>query len=214
MIKSNDYLLKYLAWGLSAIVIGIVVLVWGSGLLWNFNGISIYQIFPLLGLIAFSVMWSHYIISFLNKTIFKKTTLGLYYKVTGYIVLIAIIFHPGLLAFQRFRDGYGIPEKSLTSYVQNNLKWVVLLGTVSFLVFLLFELQRFYKEKFWWKYLIFANEIAMLAIFYHALRLGTNLHGGWFKYVWFFYGVTLIIIFSYYNYNRIISFISEKHIKI
>jgi hypothetical protein len=132
--------------------------------------------------------------------VYKNIQLSTYYQITGYIVLISLLLHPGLLAYQRYRDGYGLPEKSLTSYVQNNLKWVVLLGTVSFLVFLSFELQRYFKTKMWWKYVIRLNEFAMIAILYHALRLGTNLKGGWYIYIWYFYGVILLGIIAYNYY--------------
>ena len=182
------------AWTLSALVAFIAIYVWGNGLAWRFNVVSTYQVFPIFGMVAFSVMWSHYVISFLSRTYFKNVELGLYYKVTGYVVLLAILFHPGLLAYQRFRDGFGLPEGSLTSFVQPNLRWVILLGTVSLLAFLSFELQRWYRGRSWWKYIVSLNDLAMVAIFYHALRLGTYLKGGWFLYVWYFYGTTLIAI--------------------
>lgn len=189
------------AWGLSTLVTALAVIVWGTGLSWHFSGMSTYQLFPIFGLVAFSVMWSHYMISFLNKAIFKQAELGLYYKVTGYVVLIAILLHPGLLAYQRFRDGFGLPLGSLTSYVQPSLKWVVLLGTVSFFTFLAFELQRWYKDKSWWRYVVYANDAAMLAILYHSLRLGSNLHSGWYRSVWYFYGLTLICVLLH-NYAK------------
>jgi hypothetical protein len=34
----------------------------------------------------------------------------------------------------------------------------------------------------------------MLAIFYHGLRLGQQLQYGWYRYVWWFFGITLIAV--------------------
>jgi hypothetical protein len=75
------------------------------------------------------------------------------------------------------------------------LGWVTLLGSASLLVFLAFEFHRFYGKRSWWHYVADAGDAAMLAIFYHSLRLGTQLrHGGWFRAVWWFYGIVLIAI--------------------
>jgi hypothetical protein len=37
-------------------------------------------------------------------------------------------------------------------------------------------------------------------VFYHGLRLGTQLHHGWYRGVWIAYGITLVgaITYSYY----------------
>jgi hypothetical protein len=192
------------AWGLSTLVAALAVTVWGSNLGWQFAGLSPYALFPLFGLLAFSVMWSHYVIAFLNRVAFKGAELGLYYKVTGYVVLVAILLHPGVLAYQRFKDGFGLPLGSLTGYVQPSLRWVVLLGTVSFFTFLAFELHRWYADKSWWRYVVYANDVAMLAIFYHGLRLGSNLHGGWYQYVWYIYGIGLVAVLLH-KYSQVIT---------
>lgn len=197
--NANHLTASITAWGLSASVVILAVIVWGNGIAWQFSGLSTYQLFPIFGLVAFSIMWSHYMVTFLNKTIFKTTTLGDYYRITGYVVLLVILLHPGLLSYQRFRDGFGLPLGSLTSYVQPSLRWVVLLGSVSFLAFLSFELRRWYKQKAWWKYIAYLNDAAMIAIFYHGLRLGSNLHGGWYEVVWSFYGLCLggVLLYNY-----------------
>lgn len=195
--KANKKTVQAIAWSLSAFVTLLAIIVWGNSLSWHFSGLSVYQLFPVFGLTAYSIMWSHYVISFLNKTIYKSVELGDYYKVTGYAVLLAIVLHPGLLAYQRFKDGFGLPIGSYTSYVQASSKWIVLLGEVSLLIFLAFEFQRKFKDKTWWKYVVFANDAAMIGIFYHGLRLGSNLTTGWFKIVWLFYGLSLISILIY-----------------
>ncbi len=183
-----------IAWSLTTIVSLLAVYVWGASLSWHFSGLSIYQLFPVLGLVAWSVMWSHYMSGFINDKFLGKTDLRDYKRLTGYAVLLLILLHPGLLIYQRFRDGYGLPPKSYETYVAPGLGWITLLGTVSLLAFLAYELHRFYRDRSWWKYVLYANEVAMLAIFYHGLRLGTQLHVAWFRYVWLFYGICLVIV--------------------
>jgi len=174
--------------------------VWGSSNAWHLAHLSIYQIFPVLGLLAFSIMWSHYMTGFFRKNLLKTVNLESYFRYTGYVVLLAILLHPGLLIYQRFRDGFGLPPHSYESYVAPGMAWITLLGSVSLLTFLAFELHRWFKDRSWWKYVIYAGDAAMLAIFYHGLRLGTQLHVAWFRYVWYFYGSSLMayLIYSYY----------------
>src|SRR5262249_1332982 len=101
-----------------------------------------------------------------------------------------------------FHDGFGLPPGSYEHYVAPGLGWITLLGTASLLVFLAFELHRWFSKKPWWHFIPEAGDFAMLAIFYHGLRLGSSLtHQGWFRMVWWFYGLTLVIILlrSYYQ---------------
>ena len=184
----------WLPWLLSASVSGLAVYVWGSSVDWRLGGLSVYQIFPLLGLLAWSIMWSQYVTGLLRRFWLPGSDLRNYYSWTGYFVLFAILMHPGLLAYQRLRDGFGLPPRSETSYVAPSLSWVVVLGMVSLLVFLSFELHRWFQDRRWWRYVGTLVDLAMLAIFYHALRLGTQTHIGWFRWVWWFYGLVLVIV--------------------
>ncbi len=203
LVKSSTDLRwqSFVPWMLAGVVTVLAGIVWGDSFGWRLSELSIYQLFPVFGLVAFSVMWSHYMADFLHKTLLKHADLDLYFKVTSFVVLLAILLHPGLLAYQRFRDGFGLPLGSLTGYVVPSIRWIVLLGTVSFLAFMAFELHRWFGEKSWWKYVLYANDAAMIAIFYHGLRLGSQLHGNWYQVIWYFYGLTLIgvIIFKYYQ---------------
>jgi len=191
MNKSKTLL--YLPWALTALVSGLAVYVWGHSFDWQLSAINSYQFFPVLGLLAYSIMWSHYMVGAVKQRWFMDTDLKPYFRYTGYVVLGAIVLHPGILIYQRFRDGYGLPPGSYESFVAPSVAWVTLLGTVSLLAFLVFELHRWYGQRTWWKYVIAAGDLAMVAIFYHGLRLGSQLQGGWFQAVWWFYGITLIL---------------------
>lgn len=193
----RNRLTLYSPWILGATVSAIAVYAWGHSLAWNFGAISAYQFFPVLGLLAFSIMWSHYIVGFIQRTMATDYDFRIYFRYSGYVVLAALLLHPGILIYKRFRDGYGLPPGSYESYVAPGMAWITLLGTVSLLAFLAFELHRLYGKKTWWKYVAGASDPAMVAIFYHGLRLGSQLHGGWFVKVWLFYGATLIAVLIY-----------------
>lgn len=191
-------LLPLAAWLLVAIVLVLAFSSWAQTLRWHFSDVSTYQLFPIFGLIAFSTMWTHYVISALRKGLqLKRATLDNYYRITSYLVLISIVLHPGLLVWQLWRDGFGLPPGSYLRYVGPSLRVAVLIGSASFFIFLAYEFHRIFRQMAWWRYLEWATDLAMIGIFYHGSVLGTQTHGGWFRIVWFFYGLSLIGILAY-----------------
>lgn len=201
---SKTAFIKIFAWGLSAAVIIIAFVAWGQGLNWKIVGTSSYNLFPLFGLLAFSLMWTHYVVSAVRQYIkVPKKELKLYIEVTSWAVLLAIIAHPGLLEWQLWRDGFGLPPGSvLEHYVNPALKWAVLIGFVSLLIFIVYEFRRKFASAKWWKYIVYLVDAAMVAIFVHGLNLGADLQTGWLKAVWFVYGATLFMSLMYIYYRR------------
>lgn len=200
LFSNKSRMSQVIAWSLVSIVCLVAIISWAGFYQWQLWPFSAYQLFPLLGLLAFSIMWSHYMMITLQTLwSIKKEVLSNYFRWTGYAVLALICLHPGLLIYQRFKDGYGLPPGSYESYVAPGLGWVTLLGTVSLLIFLSFELYRFFGKRSWWHYVADASDVAMLAIVYHGLQLGTQLQQGWFRVVWLFYLVTLVgaLIYKY-----------------
>lgn len=182
------------AWLTAGTVSLIAVYVWLMTNDWqpSFNA---YRLFPLLGLLAFSIMWSHYVAGFVRKSLhLPAAVLSNYYKNTSLVVLALLFLHPGILILQRFRDGYGFPPHSYESYVAPGLGWVTLLGTAAWLAFIAFEFRHFFSNRAWWKYVLMAGDAAMLAIVYHGLRLGTQLQMGWYRGLWLVYGLVLVVI--------------------
>lgn len=198
--------LNWAAWGISLAAAGLAVVVWGQALDWRVIGISSYKLFPLLGLLAFSLMWSHYIASALRRHFgLDKSVLAKYFEVTSLVVLLAIVLHPGLLIWQLWRDGLGLPPGSyLQNYVAPALRWAAALGSVSWLAFIAYEFRRKFGTRKWWRFVQYASDAAMLGIFFHALNLGSHLQSGWYQYVWYFYGITLVatLLYSYGPFTR------------
>lgn len=190
----KERFLQLAAWSLSVLVTLLAVMVWGQSYRWHL-AFNAYVIFPVLGLSAYGIMWSHYVVGTARQLLkVDKTVLENYYRWTGFVVLALICLHPGLLVYQRFADGFGLPPGSVGTYVAPGLGWLTLLGLASLLVFLAYEFRRVFYNRSWWHYVAEAGDLAMLAIFYHGLRLGTQLQTGWFRYVWWLYGLTLLAI--------------------
>ncbi len=165
----------------------------GQGVNWHFGNLSTYQIFPLLGLLAFSLMWSHYIASVVRQVLgVDKSVLHEYFEITSVVVLVAILLHPGLLGWQLWRDGLNLPPGSYWHYAAPAMKGTILLGETSLLLFLVYELRRKFSKVAWWKYVGYTTDLAMILIVIHSLRLGSQLQHGWLRNVWYFYGITLI----------------------
>ena len=181
------------AWAISTVATLIAIIAWGQGVRWHISTLSTYAIFPLLGLLAFSLMWSHYIAAVMRLSSgVNKVVLHTYFEVTSFVVLVAILLHPGLLAWQLWRDGLGLPPLSALHYVAPAFRWAILFAETSLLLFLAYELRRIFDKKPWWKYFGYATDLAMILIFFHSLRLGSQLQHGWLRDVWYFYGVTLL----------------------
>lgn len=196
-MKRTSYL-KIFAWGLSFSVLTIAFVAWGQNARWHIFSTGTYLLFPLFGLLAFSTLWSQYmVVAARNLFDVDKSALTKYFSVTGYLVLLFILLHPGLLTWQLWRDGSGLPPGSELRYVMPSLKWVVILGMINLTILLLFELRRIFAKKSWWRYFTYLVDLVMLSIFYHSLRLGTLLQHGWLRTVWIFYGATLVIALGY-----------------
>lgn len=200
----NAKTLVSVAWGLSAAVVIVAVMAWGQGMGWQFEGLSTYSIFPLFGLLAFSLMWAHYVVA-AARTHFKidSSVTKQYFEVTSLAVLAFILLHPGLLAWQLWRDGAGLPPSSELNYLGPDLKMFILLGMIAWVIFLAYEFRRQFKTRPWWKYVQYANDGAMVLILIHSLKIGSNLQQGWLKGVWYFYAVGLAGSLAYIYYKKL-----------
>lgn len=176
------------------------VVAWGQ-VGFGIDDLNAYILFPLFGLLAFSLMWTHYIVGALRRVVgVEKQPLKTYFAVTGWMAIVLIILHPSLLILRLWRDGQGLPPNSYLNYVGPSLKWAVALGTFSFLIFLCFETKRWFSKKGWWPIIEYGNVVAMFAIIAHSLALGSNLQSGWFRFVWLGYAASLLLSIYYLYY--------------
>ena len=189
--------LPLVAWALSSVVVLVSLSAWGSMYDWQFGGMTAYQLFPLFGLLAFGLMWTHYIADAIRRyRKLPKDALVEYFDITSAVVLVLILAHPGLLIWQLQRDGHGLPPESYQAYVGQALYVFVLMGVVALLAFLAYEFRNFFKKPSLKRAIQYASDIAMVLILVHGFRLG-NVVDGWFGMVWLVYGVTFILALTF-----------------
>ncbi len=171
----------------------------------NHGSWSLYDIFPVFGLLAFTLMWTQFALGALRRLLKIEAKRSQYMTVTATIVLGLLLSHVGLLWFALWRDGFGLPPQSyLTVYSYKLL--AVLAGSFGLAAFLVYELKRWvYKNAAWWKYIEWLQIVALVAIFYHSMELGREVRLEWFRVLWWVLIVTLVgsAVYNYaYDYRN------------
>ncbi len=194
----RQQLLYATATGLSLVVTTLAVVAWGQMSDWHLRGLSVYRVFPLFGLLAFSWLWAQYImLAAMHITTAPKDSLQRYFRYSGYGVLVMLLLHPSLLVGKLWQDGFGLPPGSYAHFVAPGMGWVVTVGVLSLLLFLAYEFHRWFSDRSWWRYIFYLSDLAMLGVLYHGLRLGDELQHGWYHIVWLVYGVLFVLALLY-----------------
>ncbi len=200
--------LQLATWLSVGVLVAITIARWAQVRLSD-GELGSYELFPLFGLLAFTLMWSHFVSGAVRRIVKAgKGTLKTYFTVTNWLVLGLILLHPGIFLFTLWSDGFGLPPTSyLTLYTDVAARIALFLGTGSLIAFLAYELRRRFRTASWWRFVEYANIAAMFAIFYHGLTLGGELASGWFRLLWIVYGLTLLgsILYNYAHSKK------EKH---
>lgn len=185
------------ALSLLTIVLSFTVFIWLKQNDDQIFGLSAYQYFPLFGLFAFLTMWVQYMIEALMHASNTEHAIDSFFKYTSLFVLVCIVLHPAIFISKLYADGAGLPPASYAQYVGESMVWLVGLGTISLIIFIAFEFRKYFIQLGIWKYIVLLNDVAMLAIFYHGLRLGGTIQNGSFMFVWYMLGATLITALVY-----------------
>ncbi len=197
----NQKTFSIFSWSLFALSLAIVIASWGIGVSWQLESLSPYQWFPLFGLLAWIIMAGHYYTGVFRVLDHSLKKPKFYKNLTEYVVLGSLLLHPGILAIAQFNNGEGLPPQSFIDYVGEGLKLAVLLGSISLLLFLSFEVfNRMRKNRFvkkYWLAVSLSQSFAMTFIWVHGLRLGTNLGDGWFRILWIVLGFALLPCFYF-----------------
>ena len=195
MRRFVDHNIVTIEWLLGGLAVLLPCVAWLSRN--DVGDLTLYDIFPPLGLIAFGLMWTHFVTGALRRfSGVKQNTDRPYTTISMGLVLALIVLHPGLLWLALYLDGFGLPPQSYLEVYSAQLGFV-LLGSIALIIFLAYELKRFYGDRGWWKYVAGAQIIGMAAIFVHAIGLGNELRIDWFFWVWLLLGVTLMLSFVY-----------------
>ncbi len=186
------------------LVLGLCVGAWLDYKNWSLSGLRPTSFLSLAGLVAFGTMLSHYLTGFMfDVTKTKDRDLGAYHKITARLVLFCLVAHPVLVVANLRSLGFGLPPQSYSAYYGDKLTPFIMLGTISWLSFIAFEFKKWLSQKGFWRYVLYANDIAMVAIVVHGFKLGSTLKLEWFRYVWFIFALVLAICLIYKYFVKI-----------
>lgn len=198
-------LMRYLRLVLSCVASLLSLIAWVGARHIGMKELTVYDIFPLFGLIAFTLMWAEIVTTAVAtfRGISIKPNARIEAAASGFILSL-IILHPLALWIGLFIDGAGIPPASyLSVYGVNGLAIMALVfGTVSLCIFLSYELHRWFSQKTWWKYIAWLQSVALALIFVHAFVLGQEAGHSWFRVIWVIYGITLVVAIIYNSHKQ------------
>lgn len=167
---------------------------WLSGLNWDLSKLNIANIFPLFGLLAFSIMWLHLMVAWYKRYNPQVYDYRKFFRQTSNLVLVFIILHPLLLIIRSL----SLDIKPL-EYAGLTNQPFILMGTTALVIFLVYDVVDRLRSKPIiqnnWPIIVGFNRAAVILIYFHALQLGRHLQSGFFKTIWYFFGLTLLCYF-------------------
>lgn len=186
---------------LTVFVLIAPVLRWGDQLNWKLSDLTMLQLFPLIGLWAFGLMWTHFVVAGMKRRWPVAINYRQYYQVTGAIVLALILLHPALLVYQGQTHDFNAVD-----YVGKARHLYVYFAYFALSVFLVYELLDHLREKpavqKYWPLVKAFNIAAFVAIFFHSFFLGQHLQEDWLRYLWLGYGITAaVLIMDSYHFD-------------
>jgi predicted heme/steroid binding protein len=195
---------RIIPWLLGGFVSAVTLMVWLSGLgVTGLNGLSL---FPLFGLLAWSIMWTHYVYGVMMVR-FGYERNRLYQKISTKIVFACLWLHPGILIYQLWASNRTLPPSSLIDYMGQANTMLLIGAIVAWLTFLSFDvLIKFKKRPFWqkhWWWVSVSQAFAMAAIYGHAIKLGRHIQVDWFKAYWAALGLILVPSIVYLLWNEL-----------
>lgn len=152
-------------------------------------------IFPLLGVWAWFIMWTHYAFWWIEKHNEVIKPNNNYDKISMWLVLALILLHPGLLALEQYRLFGVLPPESFNTYVSADLQVFVSMGSLALLLFLGYEVAHRLRSSDWLKrrrgWVSVSQAAAMILIFIHGLMIGETVLQGWMLIIWILLGIVL-----------------------
>jgi hypothetical protein len=175
--------IKTAIYGMTFLAYFVPFLAWAGMSNWKLGDTTLLMLFPLLGLWAFAQMWVHYAVAPIKRRHPDAFDYKKWYHNTSIAVLVLILLHPAILAFETVSIGL-----TPFDYVSSDDYFFLAIAYFALGCFLLYEFaERLTNSKFWQKHfgqIVVLNFIAMFAIFVHSFWLGKTVDGTWLKFVW------------------------------
>lgn len=187
--KLPKYLVAIFAW--VTVIYPLYVAFSNRG--WSFDSSLISNIFPLLGILAFCLLWLHSISGVFEDWLRQQFDFDRFVHITASIILICIILHPLLLLIVM---DFNISDIFLLYGVR-----AITLAIVGWLLLITYDIGKPFRnkefiKKNWNKILIISN-IGFLLTFFHSIEIGSDLQSGPLRFIWIFYGITAFLSIFY-----------------
>jgi hypothetical protein len=147
-------------------------------------------LFPLVGLYAFTFVWSQLMIGanlwFLRRLIPSLTH---FHRSQGIAVLFFALLHPLLLLV-----GVGFNDYLKMEFVDPTLKLFVWLGEIQLLLILITVCSALLRRRTWmrrwWRRIHLANYMVFFSAWLHSWYLGSDIQSTDLRWLWIFFGST------------------------
>lgn len=163
---------------------------WYQGVNLVFSKIVLLDIFPALGLLAFSMMWLHIVGGALRPWIEKQIDFDSFVLWSSVVTLLAIVLHPILLLVALYLSGGG----RVLDYVRPGQEYLIYIAVVALVVFVTYDILKLNKHRKriakHWTAIKFVSTLGFFLVLIHSLGVGRDLQTGNLRTLWYFYGVT------------------------
>jgi hypothetical protein len=188
MRKVTKYLVVAGAWFSVLYPLWVV----GSATEWAMDSSFLVNLFPLFGLLAFSLLWLHAISGVFEPWLRKNFNFDSFVDATARLILVSIILHPLLfLIVLKFH----VADLWRTGiYIR--------LAIIGWLLLIIYDIAKPLKKKYdffvrHWNTILLISTFGFLLTFFHSIGIGDDVQQGPLHIVWLFYGVTAIIATTY-----------------
>jgi hypothetical protein len=177
----------------AVLAVALPILVHIRNVAWeNFSLIP--AIFPIFGLLAFTLLWLHSISGVFEEKLREMFDFDAFVRWTALTILVSILLHPLLLLIMA-------QFNVLAIFAPGEHQFALLLGLFGLILLLTYDIGKMLKKheffsKNWTAILIISN-IGFILTFFHSLMLGSDLQTQPMRGLWIFYGVTAILAITY-----------------
>ena len=148
-------------------------------------------IFPIFGLLAFTLLWLHSISGVFEEWLRERFNFDAFVSATALTILVSMLLHPLLLLPMIDFNILGL--------------WAggtgIRLGIIGLLLLLTYDIGKMLKRRHFfsknWTAILIISNIGFILTFFHSLMLGSDLQSGFMRGLWIFYGVTAILAIIY-----------------
>jgi len=187
-------LIRYLIFGVAFLAVLYPVWVWYTGVRLTFDAAVILDIFPVLGLLAFALMWLHIVGGALRPWLEQYIDFSRFVTSSSVLVLILLILHPLLLLI-------GLGPSNWGKFFSSTPALFIWLAVVGWVVLVGYDVVKRFKHRDFfvhhWEVVKFVSTLGFFLVLFHSLGLGRDLQTGLLRTVWIFYGISAALAASY-----------------